>query len=256
MKVDVLSLDGKKMKIIDLPNQFNEEIRPSLMKRAVLSLMSRLRQAYGATPLAGMRHSTKLSRRRKHFKTSYGKGISRVPRKTMSRRGTNFKWVGAQAPGMVGGRRAHAPKLEKNWELKINKKERQKALRSAFAFSIQNQRSIIVEDKLETIKKSKDIKNVLEKIGLNKEVKRISESSIRSGRGKTRGRAKKVKIGPLFIFSNNCDAEKAVNNLQGCTSANVKSLNNLIISQGQEGVRYLIWSEKAIEEMKKGGLYL
>lgn len=256
MKADILSLDGKKLKSIDLPIQFNEDVSPSLIKRAVLALMSTLRHPYGASPVAGMRHSTKLSRRRKHFKGSYGKGISRVPRKTMSRRGTNFRWVGAQAPGMVGGRRAHPPKAEKIWGQKINRKEKQKALRSALAMTVQSQKLFIVEDKLENIKKTKEIRLVLEKIGLQNELKRIEETGSRAGKGKSRGRSRKVKIGPLFIFSSDCDAKKAVSNLQGCDSRNVKSLNTLALAQGQNNIRYVIFSEKSVEEMKKGGLYL
>ena len=44
---------------------------------------------------------------------------------------------GAEAPNTVGGRRAHPPKAEKEWELKINSKERKKAFRSALAATAQ-----------------------------------------------------------------------------------------------------------------------
>ena len=53
----------------------------------------------------------------------------------MWRRGTQFMWVGALAPGTVGGRKAHPPKASKIWNLKINKKERAKAIRSALGGS-------------------------------------------------------------------------------------------------------------------------
>ena len=38
-----------------------------------------------------------------------------------------MNWVGAFAPGTVGGRKAHAPNAEKIFDKKINKKENRKA---------------------------------------------------------------------------------------------------------------------------------
>src|SRR3989344_4390875 len=133
MKVKVLSLDGNESGSIELPSQFSEEIREDLIKRAILAIKSYKRQKYGAKEEAGKRASAKLSRRRRKYRGAYGMGISRVPRKILSRRGMRMTWVAAFAPGTVGGRRAHPPKSAKNWELKINKKERKKAIRSALA---------------------------------------------------------------------------------------------------------------------------
>ena len=119
-----------------LPEQFSELIRPDLIERAVFAIQSHKKQPYGASPEAGKRHSARISRRRHKYKTSYGHGISRVPRKIMSHRGERFNWVGALAPGTVGGRRAHPPKAEKIVDQKINKKERKKAIRSALAATL------------------------------------------------------------------------------------------------------------------------
>ena len=124
MKADLLSIEGTKVKSIDLPNQFNEEVREDIIKRAFLAFESRKRQPYGAYKLAGKRAAVRLSKRRHHYKGSYGRGISRSPRKTIVRRGSQFIWVGAFAPNTVGGRRAHPPKSEKILERGINKKEK------------------------------------------------------------------------------------------------------------------------------------
>ncbi len=152
MKVDVYSLEGEKVRSIELPKQFNEEYRPDLIRRAVFAIMSHNIQEYGAHPEAGKRSSAKLSRRRRDYKGAYGIGISRIPRKTMWRRGTQFGWVGAWAPGTVGGRRAHPPKAEKNWEKSINVKERKKAIRSAIAVLLKMNKIKILDSKLEDIK--------------------------------------------------------------------------------------------------------
>ena len=126
MKVDILDVSKNKVGEIDLPTQFNEEVRIDLVKRAVLALQSNKRRSYGAMKEAGKRASVKLSKRRRNYRGMYGFGISRTPRKILSRRGTRMYWVGAFAPNTVGGRRVHPPKAEKVLAKKINKKERKK----------------------------------------------------------------------------------------------------------------------------------
>src|SRR3989338_2777215 len=165
MKAEVFDLDGKKIKTIELPEQFYENYEPDLINRAILAIFSHRRQPYGTMPLAGQGYSAKLSRRRRDYKTPYGKGVSRVSRKTMWRRGMQFGWVGAISPGTVGGRRAHPPKSTKIWDLKINNKERRKAIRSALSGVVQNSKLIVVDDKFEDLKKAKDVKRVLGLLG-------------------------------------------------------------------------------------------
>ncbi len=52
MKADILNTEGKKVKSIELPIQFNEEYRPDLIRRAVLAMQSHGRQPYGSSPEA------------------------------------------------------------------------------------------------------------------------------------------------------------------------------------------------------------
>src|SRR3989344_8993868 len=133
MKADILDIQANKVGQVELPIQFKEQVREDLIKRAFLSYMSSNRKSYGAFKYAGGQHSAKLSRRRRDYKASYGKGISRVPRKILWKRGSQFGWVGANAPGTVGGRKAHPPKAAKILIKKINKKENRKAIRSALS---------------------------------------------------------------------------------------------------------------------------
>ena len=60
MKKDLYDLNGKKVKMIDLPEQFNEDYNFDLINRAILSLRSNSRQPYGVMPRAGMNYSAKL----------------------------------------------------------------------------------------------------------------------------------------------------------------------------------------------------
>ena len=77
MKLDVYSIEGKKVKQIDRPVQFDEPVREDLIKRAVLTIQSQRITPYGTSPRAGLRQSTYVSKRRKRYKGTYGRGNSR-----------------------------------------------------------------------------------------------------------------------------------------------------------------------------------
>ena len=78
MKLDIFDKTKSKTGQLTLPKQFEEEIRPDLIKRAVLVVQSKHRQPYGASPDAGKRSSSILSKRRRAYRGMYGFGISRV----------------------------------------------------------------------------------------------------------------------------------------------------------------------------------
>ena len=268
MEVKILSVKNVEIGKINLSEQFYEDIRPDIIKRAVHAIQSHKRQPYGAKPTAGKRASAKLSRRRRKYKTSYGIGISRVPRKIMSRHCTRFNWVGAFAPGMVGGRRANPPKAEKILTQKINKKERKKAIRSGISSTIIKEMVVkrghiipvtypfVIEAGFESINKAKEIVNVLRDIGLNEELERVSKKTIRSGKGKTRGRKYKRKIGPLIVVSNDCNIIKAGRNIPGVDIVKVKNLNVELLAPGTEAGRLTIWTEPSIRILEKERLFI
>lgn len=262
MKAEILDIQGKKKGTIDLPSQFDETYRPNLIKRAVLSIFGNQRQKYGAFIRAGFRHAVRISKRRRDYKTCYGKGISRVPRKVITRRGSQFNWVGATAPGTVGGRKAHPPKSGKNWEKKINVKERRKAIRSAIAatanpdlVNVSLKLPIIIESKIENFKKTKDVNEFLSKIGLEEEISRTKTKKIRSGKGKRRGRKYKRKKGILFVVSDKCPLQKSSLNIPGADVVTVDSLNAALLAPGTHAGRLTIWSEPAIKKMVEKNLF-
>src|SRR3989338_6076914 len=240
----VMDLEGKKVKEIKLPKQFNEPYHPNLIKRAVLVIQSNKRQPYGAKPRAGLRYSSELSKRRKDYKGVYGRGMSRTPRKVMWRRGTQFGYVGATAPGTRGGRKAHPPKAEKIFKKKINIKERRKAIRSAltatFNLELMKKRNhqipeefpFIIEDNFENIEKTKDVKDILKKLGFEKELERCEKKKIRAEKGKTRGRKYITRKGPLLVVSKDCNLIKSACNIPGVQVCEVKDLNVRLLAPG------------------------
>lgn len=255
MKIDVFNLEGKKEKSIDLPEQFSENYEPILIKRAVLVIEANSRQPYGAMEEAGEGASSKLSRRRRNYKGTYGHGLSRVQRKIMWRRGTQFGWVGASAPGTVGGRRSHPPKSWRNWGLKINDKERRKAIRSALAGLVENKLLYVVDSRIEDISKTKDFNDLIGAMGLN-DIERAKDAKARAGKGKTRARPHKVKQGPVIVVSKKCNLTKVVSGIRGFNVIDVSSLNAKLLTSGHERPRKSIWSEDAVEKLGKERLFL
>ncbi|MAG38814.1 50S ribosomal protein L4 [Candidatus Woesearchaeota archaeon] len=254
MKLKILNLNNTETKSVDLPNQFFEPVRTDLIHRAFLITQSNKKQPYGSDPEAGKKYSSELSRRRKKYRGSYGQGISRVPRKILSSRGTRFSWVGATMPGTVGGRRAHPPKVEKKLSDKINIKERRKAIRSAMAATIDEKfvkarghfipvnYPFVLTDKIGEINKTKKLKQVLIKLGFEKELIRSDE---------------KGSVGLLLVCVEKEEntLKKAINNLNGFEVVNVKKLGVEQLAPGGVPGRLTVFTEMAFLKLKNEKLF-
>ena len=267
MKLKVVDIKNKETKSIDLPKQFTEKFRPDLVKRAVLALQANRRQKYGAKPDAGTRYSAYLSKRRHNYKGTYGIGQSRTPRKVLNRNGTRFYYVGAFAPQTVGGRRAHPPKAEKNWEQKVNKKERRKAICSALAAAmhpelvsarghkVPQNYPFAVDATLESLSKTKDVIDALKSLGFEQELERVSQTSIRAGKGKMRGRKRVTKKSILFVVSKDCPLAKAASNIIGADIVPVHGLNAELLAPGTHAGRLTLFTDAALDVLAQRNLF-
>jgi len=268
MELKVLNRENKEVGTQKLPKQFEEAIRPDLIKRAVEAIQNHRRQRYGATPEAGKKVAATLSNRRRKYKGRYGKGISRVPRKTMNRRGSQMFWVGAFAPGTVGGRRAHPAKSEHTFDQKINIKERRKAIRSALAASL-NKKTVeerghkapanypfILEDGIEKVSKTSELLKTLKTLGLENELKRGGKKKVRAGKGKMRGRKYKRSKGPLLVVSGKCEVFKSAKNIPGLDVVEVKRINSELLAPGTHPGRLTLYTKTAIQKIDKEKLFM
>ena len=178
-----------------------------------------------------------------------------------------MNWVGAFAPGTVGGRRAHPPKSEKIWWKKINEKERKKAIRSAIAATIlkdivterghliPSNYPFVLDDKFESMSKTKEVIESFKKLGLENELARVEGKKIRAGRGKSRGRKYKKKKGPLIVVSKINKLSNALSNIPGIDVVEVKSLNAELLAPGAKAGRLTLWTNAAISILEKENLF-
>jgi large subunit ribosomal protein L4e len=260
MKTTILDITGKKTKEIELPKVFSVPVREDLIAK-VLEI-KKIQQPYGPSPVAGKQVSAsgKIVHRRHVWRSGYGRGISRIPRKIISRRGSQFNWIGAEISSTRGGRRAHPPKvISMANTLKINKKEGKTALASAISATankkITSQKyqkitekdlkelPIIVESKISDLK-TKELNKSLKDILGKKMFEILSKrKTIRKGRGKGRGRKYKTNAGLLLVLGKN---EIMKTNL-----IEIKNIQNLGIedlSKGGPG-RITIYTEQAIKDL-------
>ncbi|MCK4902827.1 MAG: 50S ribosomal protein L4 [Thermoplasmatales archaeon] len=248
VKVNVYGIDGATSEKIDLPEVFDTPYRPDIIRKSFNVLHSNKRQPYGADPLAGTKQAT--------ASVGKGRGQSRVPRLTQGRRA-------ALAPCVVGGRRAHPPKAERNWKEKINKKENLLAKNSAIAatkdkeivtkrghkFDDKVTLPIIVDDKFDDIKKTKDMIKALDKIGIYDDVLRATNGKhIRAGKGKSRGRRYKTPKS-ILIISNKDEIQKSSSNLTGVDFVKPELINIEHLAPGGDAGRLTIITKSALKEI-------
>jgi large subunit ribosomal protein L4e len=245
MKIPVFNLQNEKTNEIELPKVFNTPVRHDVIKRAVVSLQSRRFQPQGRDAMAGKR-TTAESR-------GTGHGIARVPRL----RGSNRAAFGVS---IVGGHASFPPISKKKIVKRINKKENRLAIRSGIAatavkklvekrghkFQKVELLPIIVNDELESLKKTRDVKDFLEDMDLWKDVERADRRKVRAGKGKMRGRKHKKGKGPLIVVSKNNGIVDAARNIPGVDIVEVNNLNAELLAPGAHPGRLTIWTMSAI----------
>ncbi len=263
MKASIVGMDGSSKGNIELPKVFETGYKPVLIRRAVLAIQSAKKQPKGADPRAGKKN-TALHVGKGDPPTamrSKNVGRARLPR-LRNRRSLQSGRV-ASVPQAVGGRRAHGPKAWKVIEEKINKKEKKLALASAIAatadkklvlqrFIFEGELPLVVEDVFEATDKTKAVVAAFEKIGVGNDLKNAqSKVRKRAGKGKQRGRKKKVKKSVLIVTGKNDKVLKASRNLSGVEAVTVNSLNVELLAPGGEAGRLVIWTKGAIQALEE-----
>jgi large subunit ribosomal protein L4e len=245
MEANIRNLDGEDADTLELPEVFETAYRPDLIKRAVTAAQMNRKQKYGADPYAGLRTPAES--------LGSGRGMAHVPRENGQAR---------RVPQAVKGRKAHPPKAEKDWEKKINTKERKLAVRSAIAATADAERvaerghefdddvelPLVVSDEFEELVKTREVVEFLEAVGLHADVERSEENKkVKAGRGKTRGRKYTRPKSILFVTSE--EPSRAARNLAGADVATADEVNAEDLAPGTHAGRLTVWTESAIEEV-------
>ena len=257
---------------ITLPDSFNSALRDDLVKLAVASSRANRRQAYGSRrhggkrkPMSGMKHSVEW--------WGKGRGVSRIMRRTGQSRA-------AQNPHTLGGRRAHGPKVEKEWGRKLNSKERRQARNSALtsttdleAVSTRGHRfseeisalPIILgnyvevrdgkseEFDIETFNHGSATRKIIaifNELGLGDDLQRARDGrNIRAGKATMRGRVHKTPKSLLLVVNKKSGLAKAARNLPGVDVVAAKDLNAEDLAPGGDVGRLTVFTKSAVEAL-------
>lgn len=261
MKFDVYSIEGKVEKTIELPAYFTEAVRFDLIKRAVLSDESKLYQPKGAYRWAGLESSAKYKGRKEDFGSLKNRGRAKLPREVGPKGQPGKVKI---IPSAVKGRRAHPPKPQKILIEKINSKEYKKALKTALAATTKpeltkarghvfstKQLPLVIDNSFENVNKTKQVFSVFEKLGIASDVVRAkSKSKPLSGTRHTRSKSKYIPKSILVVVKDG-SVLKAAKNLAGVDVVKVSELKVSHLAPGTHPGRLTLFSENAIEELKK-----
>lgn len=238
-----MGVDGKENEEVSLPPVFKTPYLPQVIKKVYVNLDSHSYQKQGRFPAAGEIVSAESR--------NTGLGIARIARA----RGEGFPRAG-QAAGVAGvrhGRVAHPPQSWKNINKKINKKEKFLGLCSAIAATSQktlvvnrghkvedvSHFPVIVSNEIEAISKTKELKTMLERLGLGKELDRVYNK-----------KSSKKIVSALIVVSNDDKIRVLDQSIPGVSIKKLQSLSVLDLAPGAKPIRLTIFSKNAIEELK------
>ncbi len=260
-KVPILDLAGNRVGEITLPKTFLAPLREDLVWRAFIHLQTHNLQPKGAFKGSGHKYSVES--------LGAGYGIARISR--IRAHGTGKAMAGGMVNSAVGGRPGHPPVPEKKIHKDLNEKEKRAALAVAIAFTGNREAvkarghrvpedlplPIIVDDSLQSVAKTKEVREFLEKLGLSEELKRCRRKKVRAGKGKRRGRRYKRRVGPLIVILEDQGIEEAAENIPGVEVVKLKDLSVLHLAPGAKPGRLTVWTRSALEQIDEkilGGL--
>ncbi len=249
-KVPVYGVDGEVKREETLPRIFKAPLREDLVRRAYIHLETHTLQPKGAFKGSGHKYSVES--------WGAGYGVARVSR--IKGRGTPKYASAGMVPSAVGGRPTHPPVPEKKIHKDLNKKEKRLALISAIAFTASPEwvkkrghripgdkpLPIVVDDELEIVNKTKDVVELLKKLGLEEELERCKEKKIRAGKGKRRGRRYKERVGPLIVVASDRGIGEAAGNIPGVDVVEARNLSVLHLAPGAHPGRLTIYTPAAL----------
>lgn len=155
-------------------------------------------------------------------------------------------------------------KTWRRWHRKINTNQRRYAITSAIAATgvpalvmskghrIEEipEVPLVVSDKVEEIKKTKEAVAVLKKLKAWSDIEKVYNSKrFRAGKGKMRNRRRIQRRGPLVIYNQDNGITRAFRNIPGVTLISVDRLNLLKIAPGGHVGRFCIWTESAFKRL-------
>lgn len=261
--VTVYSTDGETSGNVNMPSVLKCPLRRDLVQFVHTNMRKNSRQAYGVQNhfgpmgiVAGHQHSARS--------WGTGRAVSRIPR--VQGGGTHRAGQGAFGNMCRSGRMFAPTKVYRRWHRKINKTQKRQAVAACLAATASaplvqarghrlgekvKEIPIVVDDSIESIKKTAAAVACLKSLGLEDELKKCLRKQTRSGKGKMRGRLYKRRRGPLVVYKNDDGLVQAFRNIPGVDLMCVDRPNLLQLAPGGVVGRLCVWSKSAFEALSE-----
>ena len=110
----------------------------------------------------------------------------------------------------------------------------------------------MIDDKIQTVKKTKLIYSILTELGLEDDLIRVKKGKkTRAGKGKRRGRKYKSKKSILIVIKDDFGIIKAARNIPGIDIVKFENLSIANLAPGGLPGRLILWAQSAFNELKK-----
>ncbi|KAI4543861.1 hypothetical protein MG293_006655 [Ovis ammon polii] len=220
-------------KNVTLPAVFKAPIRSDIVNFVHTNLRKNNRQPYAVSELAG--HQTSAE------SWGTGRAVARIPR--VRGGGTHRSGQGAFGNMCRGGRMFAPTKTWRRWHRRVNTTQKRYAICSALAASalpvlvmskghrIEEvlELPLVVEDKVEGYKKTKEAVLLLKKLKAWNDIKKVYASQqMRAGKGKMRNRRRIQRRGPCIVYNEDNGIIKAFRNIPGITLLNTMRRNTIL----------------------------
>ncbi|XP_055030329.1 large ribosomal subunit protein uL4 [Misgurnus anguillicaudatus] len=241
-------------KNVVMPAVFRAPIRPDVVNFVHTNMRKNKRQPYAVSGLAG--HQTSAE------SWGTGRAVARIPR--VRGGGTHRSGQGAFGNMCRGGRMFAPTKTWRRWHRRVNINQKRFAICSALAATAlpalvmaKGHRieeipevPIVVDDKVEGYKKTKEAVLLLKKLKAWNDIKKVYASQrMRAGKGKMRNRRRIQRKGPCVIYNEDNGVTRAFRNIPGITLQCVNRLDLLKLAPGGHLGRFCIWTESAFRKL-------
>ncbi|MFI5412311.1 MAG: 50S ribosomal protein L4 [Candidatus Micrarchaeales archaeon] len=256
---NILNLQGANKGSVELSEAFSEAIREDLIRRAVIAENTLKLQPQGHYVLAGMNTTARYYGTMSSYRSGRHMGIAIRPRQKL---GGGVQGQVRRIPSSVKGKRAHPHKIEKTLIERINKKEYQKAIRSAISATMNPDYVLpkhsaeglslpfVVSNEIESVKKTKDLMKILTTLKLTTDIERSKNPQIRKGLRRLSSR-RHFRKSLLIVVNEDKGILSAARNIPGVDACTIKTITANLLAPGGAPGRITMWSEDAIKNMHK-----
>jgi large subunit ribosomal protein L4e len=239
---------------VPLPGVFQAPLRPDVVQFVHTNIAKNSRQAYAVGSVSGMQAAAES--------WGTGRAVARIPR--VNGGGTHRSGQATFGNQCRGGRMFSPTKIWRKWHRKVSVSQRRFALTSAVSATgvaplvmARGHRidqvaeiPLVLSNAVESIKKTKQAVDVLERHGAGADLERVKASrKLRPGKGKMRNRRYTQRLGPLIIYAKDDGITRAFRNIPGVDLVHVDRLNLLQLAPGGHLGRFVVWTQGAFARL-------